>query len=69
MDQYRKFQVNFWAGRGLQLRSITEFVQARNSQEALGTAIIHLRAVEPKLEIRVDGISIQVCDDTENPPS
>ena len=69
MNQYRRFEVSLWVGRGLELRNITNYVPARNSQEALGAAIIHLRSVEPKMEIRLDRISVQACDDTENAPS
>lgn len=69
ISDYRKYRVDIWVGRGLQVRRMTEVSLGRNVQEALGAAIIHLRAVDPRLEIRMDGISIQACDDKENPPS
>lgn len=63
---YHKYRVNLWTGEGLGLRRISEVVEARNSQEAIGVAIVRLRVVEPNTEVRIGSITACQDHDTED---
>lgn len=64
-EHYNRYRVNLWTGEGLGLRMLTEIVEARNSQEAIGVAIIHLRAVDPNTKVRIGSITACIDHDTE----